>query len=177
MLRTWLTLILFALFIIEGTVLPWIIPEVWQTEVFITPHLVFVVILYISLYLNRHMALAFGLGFGLLHDFIYYGPMIGPHSFNYGINGYLIGLANQRQQARLASSLFYIVLGNLMFECIHYGLYRMFGLVELSFRYVLLHQMIPSILFNLLFGLLMYMPFRKFIELILIRKESQESGS
>lgn len=164
MLRTWITLILFGLFVLEGAVMPWLLPEMWLDSIMIRPHLVFVVILYISIYLNRHIALGFGLGFGLLQDFIYLGPMIGTHSFNFGLTSYLIGLIFQGVHIRLVSSLFFIAVGNFMFECIHYGLYRMFELISISFQYALLHQMIPSVLFNLLFALIIYVPFRKIVE-------------
>lgn len=66
-----LILLLFLLFILEGTLVPWLIPTAWQTR--IAPHLVYVVILYFSVYENRHTGLILGLVFGMLHDIVFMG--------------------------------------------------------------------------------------------------------
>ena len=169
-----IVLIIFALFLLEGTVLPWLIPEVWQTQVLIAPQLVLVAVLYVSLLANRHFALALGFGFGLLHDFIFYGPMIGTYSFSIGITVYLVGLAFHRTPVRIVTSLFFIGIGLFLFEFIHYGLYRLFNLVTVSFQWTLLHKILPGMLFNLLFALIVYVPVRKLLVNIDAKTESQE---
>lgn len=174
MRRTWITLILFALFLFEGAAMPWLLPGVWQSEVRVSPHFVFVVILYVALYANRHLALAYGLGFGLLQDVIFYGPMIGTYTFSMGLTAYLVGLAFHRPQIRIISSLFFIAVGNFLFECIHFGLYRLFNVITVSFRWTLLHEMLPSLLINLLFALIIYVPVRKLLEKMDVETESRE---
>jgi len=107
MRRTWITLIIFVLFLLEGSVLPWLLPDVWLGRVYVSPHFAFVFILYVTLYLSRHLALAYGLGFGLLKDIVFFGPMIGTLSFTMGLSAYLIGLGFHRPKIRLASTLFF----------------------------------------------------------------------
>ncbi|GJM79272.1 hypothetical protein HMSSN139_17680 [Paenibacillus sp. HMSSN-139] len=64
-----LYLLMFLLFILEGTLVPWLVPSAWQSR--IAPHLVYVVILYFSVYENRHSGLILGLVFGILHDIVF----------------------------------------------------------------------------------------------------------
>lgn len=165
-MRQWmLILLLFGLFILEGTVLKWIIPSVWQGNVAVSTHFTLVVVLFIGLYLNRHWALAYGLGFGLLQDVVYYGPtMIGTYSFAMGVLGYLAGLVSMRSRSSMLYSMFVVTFGNFMFEAIIYGLYRLFQITRDTPQWMFFHIMLPSVLINLLFALLVYVPLRKWLE-------------
>jgi len=160
MRRTWITLILLALFILEGSVLPWLLPAVWQSRVLVAPDFVLIVILYLTMYVNRHLALVYGLSFGMLHDIVY-GPMLGSYSFSMGLTAYLIGLAFRRPHLQIVSSLFLAALGDFLFQMVHYGVYRLFNLLQTPFEWVLTHAILPSVLLNALFALLIYVPFRK----------------
>jgi rod shape-determining protein MreD len=174
MRRSWITLLLFALFLLEGTVIPWLMPADWQEKTFVSPHLVLVAVLYISLYSNRHLALVYGTGFGLLQDFIYYGPMIGANSFSMGLSAYLVGLLTRRNSVHVVMSMVAIALGVSLFACVRFGLYRMFQLTSVSFEWSLLHVMLPSLLIDLLFALVIYVPARKRLERLDEEKESAE---
>lgn len=165
-MRQWtLTLMLFLLFMMEGTVLKWIIPTVWQSTVNVSTHFTLIVVLFIGLYTSRHWALAYGLGFGLLHDVVYYGPtMIGTYSFAMGVLGYISGLVSARSRPNIVYSMFVITSGNFLFEAIIYGLYRLFQITRDTPQWMFLHIMLPSVLINLLFALLVYVPLRKWLE-------------
>lgn len=160
----WLTALLFGLFLLEGTVLQWIIPASWQGRVMIAPHFVLVLVLYIGLYINRHTALIYGLAFGMLHDFIYYSPMLGPVSFSMGLTGYLAGLLHGRVYSSIVVSMLAIAVGNLAYETIVFGLYRLFRVSHLDLSWLFVHQMLPTMLINLLFALAVYVPVRKRLE-------------
>lgn len=70
-----LILLLFVLFIAEGTILPWLLPDSWHSRM--VPNFVYVVILFVSVYYSRHTALVLGIVFGLIHDVVFYGFIIG----------------------------------------------------------------------------------------------------
>ncbi|WP_438444324.1 rod shape-determining protein MreD [Gorillibacterium sp. sgz5001074] len=167
-MRHWmLTFLLLILFVLEGTVLKWIIPSVWQGNVAVSTHFTLIVVLFFGLFVNRHQALAYGLGFGMLHDVVYYGPtMIGTYSFAMGVVGYLSGLISLRTRSGMLYSMFVITLGNFMFEAIIYGLYRLFQITRDTPQWMFFHIMLPSVLINLLFALLVYVPLRKWLELM-----------
>jgi rod shape-determining protein MreD len=166
MLRHLPWMILFVLFLLEGTIVAWLLPQSWQSIVFISPHFNLVVILFVGLYLHRYTALFYGLLFGLLHDFIYYGHMLGTYSFGMGLAGYLAGLMQRKQPNMIFYNLLIIGLGLLLFESTNYGLNRLFNIVDTDYQFAITHYMLPSVLFNMLFALLIYVPMRKLLERI-----------
>lgn len=166
MIRHLLWIILFALFILEGTIIDWIIPAGWQTLhlVFVAPHFTFVFILFMGLFLHRHTALIYGLLFGLLHDFIYFGHMLGIYSFAMGLTGYLAGLVQRKQPNVVFYNLFIVGWGQLTFEMLNYGINRLFKTTSIDLQFAFFHYVLPSSLLNLLFALLIYVPSRKLMD-------------
>jgi rod shape-determining protein MreD len=172
MLRYALVLILYVVFLFEGYVMHMILPTAWLGVV--APHFTFIMILFISIYVSRHWGLAFGLAFGMLHDIVYYGPMLGTYSFGMGLVAYLIGLMSQRSRANMLMVVMLIIVGNFLFEGMVYGIYRIFQITHLTMNEALIHQVLPSILMNLLFALLIYVPLRKLLENIEALRERDE---
>lgn len=142
----------------------WLIPSTWQSSVHVTPHFTLVFIMFIGLFHHRHSALIYGLLFGLLHDFNYYGAMLGVYSFGMGLTGYLAGLAQRRQPNLIFYNLLITGIGLLVFEFLNYGINRLFKLIDIDLQFALTHYMLPSVLFNLLFALICYVPIRKLLE-------------
>lgn len=171
--RFLLPLTVFFLFLLEGTVLDLIIPASWHKDVIVAPHLVLVAVLYIGVFRNRKLALLYGAVFGMLHDIVYYGPMLGPYIFGLAVCGYLAGFIHRRIHQNLIFSISVIFLGSTLFELILFGIYKVFGFVTIPLEWALVHQMLPSILVNLLFALIIYIPARKWLENL----EAMESRS
>ncbi|MFD2612570.1 rod shape-determining protein MreD [Paenibacillus gansuensis] len=163
-MRRNLILILLALFVLEGSVLPWLIPGSWQEQVRLAPHLVFVFIIYIALYINRYYALTFGLMFGALHDMIYYGHMLGNYTFSMAVVAYLAGLLLGRGASGLAQTLFAVLVFNFLLDSLIFGIYTLFSKVNVEYTWAVLHQIIPSLFLNVLFALIIYIPARRFLE-------------
>lgn len=175
MQRYVISIFLFVLFLLEGTILEWIIPPVWQSKVLVAPHLVLVGVLLVALYKNRYQALAYGLAFGFLQDFIYYGHALGVYSFSMGLVGYVAGLTFRLPYQGLFTSLVVVMLGSFAYDTTVYGIYRFFlGVIRLDFQWTFLHQMLPSMLFNALIALLMYVPARKWLEKVAEGKRESE---
>ncbi|MBD0381691.1 rod shape-determining protein MreD [Paenibacillus sedimenti] len=164
MTRHLLWLILLGLFVLQGTIAHWLIPSSWQGQVYVAPHFTLVFILFIGLFHHRHTALIYGLIFGLLQDFNYYSSILGIYSFGMGLTGYLAGLTQRRQPNLIFYNLLITGIGLLLFELINYGINRLFKLIDIDLEFALTHYMLPSVLFNLLFALLCYVPIRKLLE-------------
>jgi rod shape-determining protein MreD len=158
----WLSML--GIFILEGSLLQWFIPEAWQSAVHVAPHFILILVLYIGLYKNRHTALVYGLAFGLLQDLIYYSPMLGPQSFSMGLTGYLAGLAHRRIHNSIVVSIIVIASCHLLYDLLVFGLYRLFRVTHLDLQWMFFHQMLPSMLINLLFALAIYVPVRNYFE-------------
>ncbi|MEX2461498.1 MAG: rod shape-determining protein MreD [Paenibacillaceae bacterium] len=174
MQRYFLPVILYVLFIFEGTVMPLIAPAAWQSRIDVTSHFTLIVILFLAIYVGRHWALAYGLAFGMLHDIVYYGPMLGTYTFGFGLVSYLIGLLSLYFRASMLTSLLLIVAGNLILEFIFYGIYRVFQITHISVHFALTYHILPSLLINLLFAILVYLPIRKLLENFGTAREREE---
>ncbi|UJF32001.1 rod shape-determining protein MreD [Paenibacillus hexagrammi] len=174
MTRHLLWIILFALFVLQGSIVPLLIPSSWMDQVYVSPHLTLVFVIYIALFHHRHSALIYGLLFGLLQDFDYYTSMLGVYSFGMGLTAYLAGLVQRRQPNLIFYNLLITGLGLCLFEAINYGINRLFKLIDVSFEFALTHYMLPSVLFNLLFALICYVPIRKLLESMLTPKSGED---
>jgi rod shape-determining protein MreD len=164
MQRYLLPVILYIVFLFEGTILPMIIPMSWQSRIGIAPHFAFIIILFIAIYVSRHWALAYGLGFGALQDIVYYGPMLGTYTFGMGLISYLIGMMALRSKPSMVMSIMLILIGNLLLDLLIFGIYRIFQITHLTIDYALTHHVLPSLLINLLFALVVYVPIRKLLD-------------
>ncbi|HAG00116.1 MULTISPECIES: rod shape-determining protein MreD [Paenibacillus] len=159
-----LILLLFVLFILQGTVFFWLTPSSLQLQIY--PNFVLVAIFFVSIYYHRHTGLVLGLIFGMLHDIVYYGEMIGTYSFAMGISAYLLGLVFKAPRAPLPMMMTIVILGSLLFDSTLFGIYKVFRLNPTSYNWSLLHHMLPNLLVHFAFALAIYVPVRKQLELI-----------
>ncbi|MBW4084717.1 rod shape-determining protein MreD [Paenibacillus sp. S150] len=173
MRRSVLILLLILLFLLEGTVMPWLLPDAWQMR--IIPNLVFVVILFVTVYHHRHTALILGLSFGMLHDVVFYGRILGAHSFAMGVSAYLIGLLFQLPRAPLPLMMTVVLLGSLLEDSVLFAIYSVFNLSQVPYNWALLHHMLPTMLFHFAIALLLYIPLRKQLELLKIETRKEEA--
>lgn len=159
-----LILLLFLLFILQGTVVFWLTPGSLQGQ--IAPNLMFVAILFATIYHHRHTGLVLGLVFGMLHDVVYYGEMIGSYSFAMGVSAYIIGLIFKSPRAPLPIMMTAVILGSLLFDSMLFGIYKLFRINPDSYNWALLNHMLPDLLIHFAFALMIYVPLRKQFELI-----------
>jgi rod shape-determining protein MreD len=166
--------ILFLLFIVEGAIVPWLIPGDWQTRV--VPHLTYIVILFFAVYDNRHTALVLGLIFGLLQDIVYYGALIGAYSFAMGLSCYIIGLifGSRRSRAPMPLMMIVVLIGSMMLDSILFGTYSLFELVHLPYTWALMNHIIPNMFFHFIFALAVYVPLRRQLEIMGKRRTSSD---
>ncbi|WP_019638285.1 rod shape-determining protein MreD [Paenibacillus fonticola] len=169
-----LILLLFLLFIIEGTVVPWIIPDSWQMR--IVPHLAYVAILFVTVYDNRHSGLVLGLIFGLLQDVVFYGAMIGAYSFAMGLSSYLLGLVFRSPRAPLPLMMIVVVIGSLLLDSILFGTYSLFELTHEPYTWALVNYIFPTVFVNFAFALAIYVPLRRQLELITKQRSSSSQS-
>lgn len=164
MSRYWLFPLLFLAFMLEGTVFQWIIPPSWKAQTGISPHIVLILIIYITLYLKWQWATVLALLFGFLHDLMYYGFMIGPYTFAMGLMTYLNSLAFRRTKWTLFSTMVVLGVTVISFEYLLYGIYVLFQVIDVSNEWIFMHYILPNFVFHMLFALIIYVPFRYLLE-------------
>ena len=154
--------IMLAIFILEGSLLPWIIPEGFGTR--IIPHFTFVMVMYAAIYSSRYYALGLGLGFGLLQDILFYGNVIGTHFFFVGIIGYTVGIMFERKRVSILAVISIIGIACLVYDSAVYGINYVFQMNSGSYAWALLEYILPSLFLQLFFVLVVYIPTRKMFE-------------
>lgn len=154
--------LMLLIFIIEGAIMPWIIPEGYGDR--FIPHFIFVIVLYSALYGNRHQALLLGAGFGLLQDIVYYGHMIGGHFFIMGLIGYFTGVLLERKRATVMTALTVIGFACILYDTTLFYIYKVFRITDASYAWALLNHILPSLFLQLAFALACYVPIRLMFE-------------
>lgn len=163
--------LMLLLFVIEGSLMPWIIPEGFGDR--IIPHFIFVFVLFSALYGNRHMALLLGAGFGLLQDVVYFGQLLGLHFFAMGLLGYFTGVLLERKRATVMMAITVIGFACILYDSSLFFIYKVFRITDASYAWALLSHILPSLFLQLAFALACYVPVRRMFE---SRKETGESG-
>lgn len=157
-----IVLIMLLLFVLEGSLLPWLIPFGYGNR--IIPHFVFVVVIFASMYSGRHRALMLGAGFGLLQDIVYYGHMLGPHTFMMGLIGYFAGILFERRRATILMALSIVGMACLLYDSALYFIYRIFRITNETYAWAVLQYILPSLFLQLGFALAFYVPIRRMFE-------------
>ncbi len=160
--RIVLLLLLFLVFVWEGTIVPWLIPDAMHGR--LIPHLTYILILFVSIYYHRHTALVLGLIFGLLHDVVFYGDMIGAYAFAMGLSAYVLGLLFQSPKAPYPLMMTVVLIGSLLLDHLLYGIYLVFGLTREPYAWALGHYMFPNLLLHFVFALIICVPVRRQLE-------------
>lgn len=166
--------IVFFLFLIEGGMMPWLLPNLQSAQ--ISPHLALTIIILYGLYVHRHAALALGLVFGFLHDLLYYSYMLGMFTFAMGLTGYTAGLIPKKSNPGYVSAMLLTSGCLLFFESIIETLYMLFRIAREPVAWTLLHKVLPSVAFNSLFALIIYVPFRFIIDKIILQQTDEETS-
>jgi rod shape-determining protein MreD len=167
--------VFFALFLLEGTVFPWLIPYQVDRYMTIVANPLLIMTVFVGVHVHRHKALIYGFSFGLLKDVIFYGHVIGIYTFSTAIIGYFSGLVFRHFHQTFVLSIVAVALGNLGYEIIVYGLYRLLNIVDVDWKWALFHQFLPTVMFNTLLAVFLYLPVHRF--LLRNHQETDEDNS
>lgn len=172
--RNILWLILFFLFLFEGSVLPFFLPEWIGSAVYVK--LVPMLLMMVGIFYHRHSALLYGICFGFLHDLLY-GQMMGAAAFGMGITAYLIGVMFGNRYDSMFRDITVIVAGLIFYEIIMMIIYFIFGLYHpvTAIGYVT-EYFLPLIILNIVFAIVLYLPAKKFLRQMAVRNLSYTSN-
>ncbi|GED13318.1 rod shape-determining protein MreD [Aneurinibacillus migulanus] len=161
---------MFFLFLIEGTIAQVFAPEVWGLPWIVVPRFVLVGVVFIGLYAGRRKALYFGLFFGLLYDVVYT-EVIGVYAFATAVLGYLAGLSSRYFHQSWFLVLVNVLLVVLVNEWLVYQVYHLFNRASMEALTLLLKEMVPTTVFNTLFAMLIFRPMSKLMNKSRINQE------
>lgn len=168
-----IVVIMIAVFVLEGALVPWLIPGSFGDR--IIPHFTFVFVIFAAMYGSRHQALLLGMCFGLLQDIMYYGHILGVHFFFMGLIGYVFGILLEKRRATLLLAISAIGFACIAYDSALYFIYNVFQLTSGSYPWALIQYILPSLFLQLVFALCVYVPVRKMFEQRMLRRSSDSS--
>jgi len=175
MKNRYVALILLFSFLLEGSLLvPWLIPAQWQNKLLLAPHFTLIILLLFSMLRSRHLGLVFGLAIGLMQDIVYASPMLGPHAFSMAFAAYAAGIAANRIKMNITLTFFVVSFCLLVYDFTIFSIYYLFRITPMAYGDLVTQLLTPSLLFNLLFAVLIYVPARKWLE---VKMESRDVES
>ncbi len=141
--------------LLDGTVLLWFSPDVWGFPWMVAPHLTLVVTVWWAAQYGTYPGLAAGVAVGLLKDFLY-GIMLGPSAVTFGLVGLLAGTLSRHIQPGLAVLVLLTAVGDVLYQTVLWLVYRLFVMAHVSWDWVLLYRMLPTVLANVLWAAALY---------------------
>lgn len=170
MARFLLTVTVVVLFVLEGTVMPVFSPETWGLSWTTVPRFALVCCIFISAFLGRREGLYYGLAFGFLQD-VLFGQVIGIYMMSMMVASYFAGmivLLFQRGFGMMLVTTILILFGH---EWLLYSLFRLFSAAPYDVQWILTRQILPSVIFNFAFALIMYVPIMRMCNKIMAKRD------
>lgn len=157
-----LFIILFLLFLIEGTIMPHLVPYQTGDHYEIVPAFVMVAVLMIAFFGNVRWGMRYAVLFGLLTDIVNT-SVIGVYAFSMGLSLYITYLLSRWVNLNLMMTLALSVFGVLLLQTEVYLIYLMIGVTTQTMASFLIWRLPTTLGFNAVFALILFFPFRHFL--------------
>lgn len=163
MKRIYLPLILLFLVIFEGLAINLLPTSIVLSDYLVIAHWVLVFLIYIAIYYDTestYYAVVYAFIFGLLIDVIYTG-ILGVYMFSYGLTAYMIHGLQRLLQRNIYVLIFLGVLGLIIAELSIFIMFYVVGITNMILQDYLLQRLLPTVLANLIFLLILFPIFKK----------------
>ncbi len=157
-----LFLILFLLFILQGTIFTVFSPQWFGVDLAIVPHFVMVTILFIALYINKSYALRYGIIFGFLIDLIYTN-VLGVYAFCIAVTVYFLSYLSKLFHLNIFVVFLLTIFGTGLLELEIYSIYSLIGLANEPIMHFLKNRLWMTALLNGIFAVIFFFPLRRFM--------------
>lgn len=163
MKRLYLPLILFFFVVLEGVALDLLPVQLLSAKTIIVPHWIFVILVFTSLFYdkeNTYYSIVYGVIFGLLIDIVYTG-VLGVYMFSYGFVIYIIHELRRLLHANFYAVTIIGIVGLSITDLFIHTVFKMIGFADVTWEEYLLLRLLPTVLANLIFLIILYPIFKK----------------
>ncbi|MET3290411.1 UNVERIFIED_CONTAM: rod shape-determining protein MreD [Brevibacillus sp. OAP136] len=168
--RFYLSATLLLLFLLEGTVFQVFTPQRFLETMTLVPRFALVGAILVSFFLGRREGLFYGMALGFLHD-VLFGNLIGVYTLSMMVASYFAGLIVKlfhRSPAVFLTTISIVLFGH---EWLVYSLFRLFSIAVVDVQWVLTKQIIPNVIANVIFAIIVYWPMAKLCDKVRARRE------
>lgn len=163
MKRLYVPLILFLFVVLEGVALEILPSKLVVSNLLIIPHWVLVLLVFVAIFYDRentYYSVLYGLVFGLLIDIVYT-EMLGVYMFSYALVIYIIHGLKRMLHGNIYVTLVLGVVGIVLADISINFIYTVIGVADMTWIEYMKHRLLPTVLSNLVFLLLLYPFFAK----------------
>ncbi|WP_416151350.1 rod shape-determining protein MreD [Salipaludibacillus sp. HK11] len=140
-------IVLFILFIIEGTVYQVFAPDFYGVAYQLIPRWMFMLILVAGIYRGRGYGLLYGIIFGIFYDIIY-SQVLGIYTFGMGLLAYLLCNPLPYIKKNIFVVILMVTFGVALLEYYVYGMMLLLGNTTLLHETFLSVRFIPTMIMN-----------------------------
>jgi rod shape-determining protein MreD len=160
-LRKWIIPILALLCFVSESIFVQILPsEMYEYGRIIVPRFVLIMIVLISMYTNVTTGMTYGIVLGLLYDLMYTN-LIGVYMFAFPLIAYIIAVTMKVLHINILIISLMSIISVTMLEFFVYGVQLLIGGTTLHVGGFLQLRLLPTLVLNLAFVILFYIPLRK----------------
>lgn len=144
------------------------LPFASENQLYI-PRFVLIIVIFITVFMNRTQGMLFGVVFGLLHDIVYI-EVIGIYLLVYAFLAYLISKAMKVLHNNVFMTLFLTILAITLLEYYVYGINYLIGTTKMSLYHFTTLRLLPTLALNSIFAILFIYPVKRFLEKIKVEE-------
>ncbi|MFT8312302.1 MAG: rod shape-determining protein MreD [Sporolactobacillus sp.] len=156
-------ILLFFLFLIQGTVMPLIPFYSVGNNVQIISEFVLVALLMLAFFGSLSWGLKYAILFGFLIDIVY-ASVLGVYAFSLTLTVYLVYSISKWVNMNTAMTVLLVAVGVCMQQFEVYVIYLMIGVTDQQLGFFFQFRLLPTVCLNAVFTMLIYYPFRRFFE-------------
>ncbi|WP_158738201.1 rod shape-determining protein MreD [Alteribacillus sp. YIM 98480] len=160
MIRFLLPIVVFALFILEGTWFQIFVPPSQDYNYILVPRFVLIAVVLISIFRGPGIGVLYGIAGGLLYDFVYT-DLLGIYMFSLGFTAYISSFTYTAVRISYMWQMVIIIGSILIFEWMTYGLYYVVDYTDILFEDFFMVRLLPSWILNGCAAILLLYPFQK----------------
>lgn len=140
-----------------------VVPENYSFGLVFIPRFTMMVIMFVALYINVPLAVTYAFATGLLYDIIYT-DFIGIYLFSMALTAYVVSQSAKIMHVNAIVGTLAALVAVIVLEFLVYGVYTLIGFVDFPIKLFVLERLLPSVVVNSIFFILIYVPMQKLVK-------------
>ena len=164
MKKAFLPIIISFCFLFESVFVELLPAELFNSSRILVPHFLMVTIIFVTIYISPKHGIMYGFIFGIFFDIVYT-EIIGIYLFMFPLVAYITSWIMKILQTNIILVSFVAILGVGLLE---FGVYEMnfiIGRTDMSFASFVDIRLVPTLILNFIFIILVAYPLRKYLDL------------
>ena len=164
MRKAFLPIIISLCFLFESVFVEMLPAELFKSSSIFVPHFLMVAIIFVTVYISQKHGIMYGFIFGILFDIVYT-EIIGIYLFMFPLVAYITSWIMRVLQTNIILVSFVAILGVGFLELGVYEMNFLIGRTDMVFASFMDIRLVPTLILNLIFIILVSYPLRKYLDL------------